>query len=99
MENDPESFKRALRLSVELFNELLDGIEPLIARQVCFAQNDKLPSIQFSHPQTTVMRDPISPSRRLMATLRFLAAGSDFQIISEVMRIAPNTLCVIIPEV
>ena len=46
MENDHESFQESLRLSVELFNELLDGIEPVIARQVCLGvKNDKLQSI------------------------------------------------------
>ena len=50
MEDDHESFKEALRLSVELFNELLDGIEPVIARQVCFVtfvQIVESASIQF----------------------------------------------------
>ena len=44
------------------------------------------------------MRDPISPSRRLMATLKFLA-GTDRSGVSEVMRIAPCSLSLIIPEV
>ena len=33
-EDDPEEFKKSLRLSVELFDELLAGIEHEIAREV-----------------------------------------------------------------
>ena len=45
------------------------------------------------------MRNAISPSRRLMVTLRYLASGADMKMLSETMRIAPSTLNYIIPEV
>ena len=35
-EDDPDEFKRRLRISVELFDELLSGIEADIAKQVGF---------------------------------------------------------------
>ena len=33
-----------------------------------------------------------------MATLRYLTSGADFQLIGEVPRISPSTLCRIVPE-
>ena len=35
-EDDPDEFKRRLRISVELFDELLSGIEVDIAKQVSY---------------------------------------------------------------
>ena len=51
------------------------------------------------HRQDTRMRQAISSRHRLMATLRFLTSGASFEVISETARIAPNTLCEIVPEV
>ena len=45
------------------------------------------------------MRDAISPSRRLIATLKFLATGADLKDISSAMRIHPRTVSKFIPEV
>ena len=49
--------------------------------------------------QDTNMRKSICPKLRLMSTLRFLTSGCDFETLSEIARISPNTLSQIIPDV
>ena len=62
--------------------------------------DDLLSQIEVAiYKQDTRMRKAISPRHRLMATLRYLTSGADFQLIGEVPRISPSTLCRIIPEV
>ena len=98
-EDDPDEFKRRLRISVELFGELLSGIEVDIAKQVSYHCSVISIIQSFLIQQNTVMRDAISPSRRLIATLKFLATGADLRDISSAMRIHPRTISKFIPEV
>ena len=72
--------QKFLRISPEIFDELLDLIRSSIIKQ------------------NTVMRDALSPSTKLAATIRFLAGASytDFQ---HLFRIHKSTLARIIPEV
>ncbi|GAB1862242.1 Nuclease harbi1-like protein [Camponotus japonicus] len=44
----------------------------------------------------TVMRQAINPRQRLAATLRFLASGNSYKDLSYAVRIAPNTLSVVV---
>ena len=48
--------------------------------------------------QNTVMREPISPSMRLSATLRYLATGSKFEDLKFITAISPKSLGRIIIE-
>lgn len=62
--------------------------------------DDLLSQIEVAiYKEDTPMRKAISPRHRLMTTLRYLTSGADFQLIAEVPRIAPSTLCRIVPEV
>lgn len=49
--------------------------------------------------QDTPFRASISPSERLSVTLRFLATGDSYKSLSQLFRIAPNTITYIVPEV
>ena len=48
--------------------------------------------------QSTVLRSPIDPRQRLMATLRYLATGASYQDLKFSTRISAQALSKIIPE-
>ena len=48
--------------------------------------------------QSTVLRSPIDPHQRLMATLRYLATGASYQDLKFSTRISAQALSNIIPE-
>ena len=49
--------------------------------------------------QSTVLRSPIDPHQRLMATLRYLATGASYQDLKFSTRISAQALSNIIPEI
>ncbi|XP_026470287.1 protein ALP1-like [Ctenocephalides felis] len=48
--------------------------------------------------QNTVMREAISPKRRLSVTIRYLATGNTFKDLSYSTRMAPNTISKVVQE-
>lgn len=48
--------------------------------------------------KSTCMREPISPARRLISTLKFLATGRNFEDLKFSMRISPQALSKIVIE-
>ena len=74
-------YQKFLRISPEIFDELLGLIRFSIAKQ------------------NTVMRDALSPSIKLAATIRFLATGASYTDFQHLFRINKSTLARIIPEV
>lgn len=61
---DESSFLNFLRVSPEIFDDLLNRVTPLIQRQ------------------DTVFRKAIPPGMRLAITLRYLATGKAFYLVS-----------------
>ena len=74
-------YQKFLRISPEIFDELLGLIRSSITKQ------------------NTVMRDALSPSIKLAATIRFLVTGASYTDLQHLFRINKSTLARIIPEV
>lgn len=55
--------------------------------------------IPLIQKKDTVMRQAVAPRERLVATLRFLATGNSYKDLSYSVRIAPNTLARLVPEI
>ena len=74
-------YQKCLRISPEIFDELLGLKRSSITKQ------------------NTVMRDALSPSIKLAATVRFLATGASCTDLQHLFRIHKSTLARIIPDV
>ena len=48
--------------------------------------------------QTTFWREPLDVGLRVAVTLRFLATGDSYRSLGYAFRVAPNTLCELVPE-
>lgn len=88
---------------VKFYRELKDE-EPKLYQNFM-----RMTSEQFNHllslvspliaKKDTVMRKSISPSDRLILTLRYLATGDSFRSLQYLFRIPANTISIIIPKV
>ena len=80
-QEDIFEYGKFLRITPDVFDELVNLIEGSIKKQ------------------NTVMRDALTPSIKLAATIRYLATGSSYSDLQHLFRIHRTTLSLIIPEV